>query len=535
MAPGESCCRICSRGLYSCHWNHPSEKKQRFAYCWFSILTLVTLLTLCWMYICLVTFNDREDVNWKGFVELKLWVNWFMVFIIISAVINIYCVLLLLFALFQVVLREPLDLHCLHKIFLFLGVLFITAGVTGMSLKWKTEWPTVLLSLQATAPFLQIGGVVALTLLSWLVFKGFHRATRAVSKVLIMVVFVLVSVAIFLSPLLITSPCLLEADELLSKPALIGHRGSPMLAPENTMMSFERSVGCNVTAFETDVQLSKDRVPFLMHDHHHEFLRRTTDVKDKFPGLEFNHSTNLSWAELESLNAGTWFLQSDPFYSVSKLSEEERREAQNQSIPSLVQLLDLAKQHHTSLIFDLKNEDNQDVDITVSTILTSGIPQNLILWLPGTKRRDVMEAAPGFRQVYSNVSIMDTYGGHHLNVKYSSLSATEIRELRSRNVSVNLWVVNERWLFSLLWCSGASSVTTNACHLLQDMTQPHWTLGSNLYRMIWITVNLMSLLIMFGLFILQSGSFSHSKEKGKHVHRFSTWNQREMSPFLPSE
>ncbi|XP_067104490.1 glycerophosphoinositol inositolphosphodiesterase GDPD2 isoform X4 [Osmerus mordax] len=457
MAPGESCCRICSRGLYSCHWNHPSEKKQRFAYCWFSILTLVTLLTLCWMYICLVTFNDREDVNWKGFVELKLWVNWFMVFIIISAVINIYCVLLLLFALFQVVLREPLDLHCLHKIFLFLGVLFITAGVTGMSLKWKTEWPTVLLSLQ--------------------------------------------------------------------------------LAPENTMMSFERSVGCNVTAFETDVQLSKDRVPFLMHDHHHEFLRRTTDVKDKFPGLEFNHSTNLSWAELESLNAGTWFLQSDPFYSVSKLSEEERREAQNQSIPSLVQLLDLAKQHHTSLIFDLKNEDNQDVDITVSTILTSGIPQNLILWLPGTKRRDVMEAAPGFRQVYSNVSIMDTYGGHHLNVKYSSLSATEIRELRSRNVSVNLWVVNERWLFSLLWCSGASSVTTNACHLLQDMTQPHWTLGSNLYRMIWITVNLMSLLIMFGLFILQrnSGSFSHSKEKGKHVHRFSTWNQREMSPFLPSE
>lgn len=39
-------------------------------------------------------------------------------------------------------------------------------------------------------------------------------------------------------------------------------------------------------------------------------------------------------------------------------------------------------------------------------------------------------------------------------------------------VSVNLWVVNERWLFSLLWCAGASSVTTNSCHLLKNMDRP---------------------------------------------------------------
>lgn len=37
---------------------------------------------------------------------------------------------------------------------------------------------------------------------------------------------------------------------------------------------------------------------------------------------------------------------------------------------------------------------------------------------------------------------------------------------------MNLWVVNERWLFSLLWCAGASSVTTNSCHLLKNMDRP---------------------------------------------------------------
>lgn len=31
--------------------------------------------------------------------------------------------------------------------------------------------------------------------------------------------------------------------------------GCLQLAPENTMMSFDRSVACGVTAFETDVQL----------------------------------------------------------------------------------------------------------------------------------------------------------------------------------------------------------------------------------------------------------------------------------------
>lgn len=32
--------------------------------CWFSAVSLVSLLSLCWMYICMITFNDQEDINW---------------------------------------------------------------------------------------------------------------------------------------------------------------------------------------------------------------------------------------------------------------------------------------------------------------------------------------------------------------------------------------------------------------------------------------------------------------------------------------
>ncbi|KAF7663702.1 hypothetical protein LDENG_00200990 [Lucifuga dentata] len=536
MSQADSCCRACSRGFYSCNWKHTSDKNRRVSCpcCWLSVVAIVSLLSLCWMYICLVTYNDRQDVNWEGFRVLKQWVNWFVVLTTISAVLTSYCILLLLFALLQVALKEPLDLHWLHKIILVLGVIFITSGVIGISIKWQKEWPTVLLSLQATAPFLQIGGVGALTLLSWLVFQSFHRAKSAGSKCLIAVGFAVVSAAIFLCPLFIQSPCLIEMNELPPKPNLIGHRGAPMLAPENTMMSFRRSVECNVMAFETDVQLSKDRVPFLMHDNKSEFLLRTTNVKDEFPGQSFSHSANLTWKDLQRLNAGDWFLKTDPYLSVSQLTAHEKEEARNQSIPSLAELLNLAKQHNISVIFDLKsdNQFNDTVD-TVSDIIKSGIAPSLILWLPPEERDYVKEIAPGFIQVYDNKHDMKKAGGNHLNMNYNKLSAAEIRELRKNRVLVNLWVVNERWLFSLLWCSGISSVTTSSCHLLQHVNQPDWTLAPSRYKIIWITVDVASFLIMTGLFIFQRKMCRFGDRKDKKKKRSQQSNKREKTPFLP--
>uniref|UniRef100_A0A8C2ICT6 Glycerophosphodiester phosphodiesterase domain containing 2 n=1 Tax=Cyprinus carpio TaxID=7962 RepID=A0A8C2ICT6_CYPCA len=202
-------------------------------------------------------------------------------------------------------------------------------------------------------------------------------------------------------------------------------------------------------------------------------------------------------------------IQTDPFESVSSLSKEEKREADNQTVPTLSELLVMAKKHNVSLIFDLKNEKNStgfhnsDSYYTAETIKKSGILPDQIWWLPPEYRHDVRKVAPGFKQVYNNVQEMYADGGSFLNMKYSSLSAHEISELRKNNVSVNLWGVNERWLFSLLWCSGASSVTTNACHILKSMSKPDWHLEPNMYKGIWISVDVISLLLMFGLFLWQ--------------------------------
>nr|XP_057909403.1 glycerophosphoinositol inositolphosphodiesterase GDPD2 isoform X4 [Doryrhamphus excisus] len=386
---------------------------------------------------------------------------------------------------------------------------------------------------QATAPFLQLGAVWALVLLSPLVFQGCQAAKTKRSGFLMAAVYAGVSAAILLCPLLIRSPCLIDPSDLPHKPKLIGHRGAPMLAPENTIMSFRRSIACGVTAFETDVQLSKDGVPFLMHDQHPGFLRRTTDVEDKFPGRDLDLSTDVTWAELESLNAGEWFLQTDPFRSLSQLSEEDKEEARNQTIPSLLQLLLLAKHHNISILFDLygPDQENHTAD-TVSTILMSKVDPSLVLWLPSQMRDYVKTRAPGFIQIYNNEEDMLEEGGDHLNVQYSKLSVSEIRALRSQNVTVNVWVVNDSWLFSLLWCAGVSSVTTNSCHLLRDMRRPNWVMPHATYSVLWVTVDVAAVAVATVLYFVQRKRLCCHREVSRKDQ--NSWNEKELSPFFPA-
>lgn len=79
------------------------------------------------------------------------------------------------------------------------------------------------------------------------------------------------------------------------------HRGAPGLAPENTLNSFAQAKARGMKYFETDLHLTRDGVPVLIHDADtlrvsgHEFIIAQTDYKDlqtvdiqgqKIPSLE---------------------------------------------------------------------------------------------------------------------------------------------------------------------------------------------------------------------------------------------------------
>lgn len=62
---------------------------------------------------------------------------------------------------------------------------------------------------------------------------------------------------------------------MLQLPKVIGHRGAASYAAENTLESFREARRRGATWVETDVKLTADGVPILMHD---DSLKRTTGV-----------------------------------------------------------------------------------------------------------------------------------------------------------------------------------------------------------------------------------------------------------------
>nr|XP_060491014.1 glycerophosphoinositol inositolphosphodiesterase GDPD2 isoform X1 [Panthera onca] len=521
MAESPGCCSVwarCLHCLYSCHWRKCPKERMQTSKCdciWFGLLFLTFLLSLGWLYIGLILLNDLHNFNEFLFQHWGHWMDWSLAFLLVISLLVTYASLLLLLALLLRLCGQPLHLHSVHKMLLLLIMLLVAAGLVGLDVQWQQEWRSLRLSLQATAPFLHIGAVAGITLLAWPVADTFYRIHRRGPKVLLLLLFFGVALAIYLAPLCISSPCIMEPRDLPPKPGLVGHRGAPMLAPENTLMSLRKTAECGAAVFETDVMVSSDGIPFLMHDEH---LSRTTDVASVFPARTSSHSSDFSCAELKKLNAGTWFLERQPFWGAKRLSDPDRKEAENQTVPTLEELLKEAAVLNLSIMFDLRrpprNHTYHDtfVNQTLETVLSARVPQAMVLWLPDEDRAKVQQRAPRMRQIYGQQGSNRTERPQFLNLPYQDLPLLDIKALHQDNVSVNLFVVNKPWLFSLLWCAGVDSVTTNDCQLLQQMHYPVWLIPPQTYLMMWIITNCVSTLLLLWTFLLQ-GRCKKEREK----------------------
>ena len=80
-----------------------------------------------------------------------------------------------------------------------------------------------------------------------------------------------------------------------SRPWIIGHRGVPGEAPENTLSGFELAISQGADLIEIDLHLSADGQLVVIHD---DTVDRTTDGTGRVDDLSFD--------ELRALDAGSW-------------------------------------------------------------------------------------------------------------------------------------------------------------------------------------------------------------------------------------
>ncbi|PSK96604.1 glycerophosphoryl diester phosphodiesterase [Murinocardiopsis flavida] len=118
----------------------------------------------------------------------------------------------------------------------------------------------------------------------------------------------------------------------------VAHRGASGYAPENTLAAVDEAAARGATTVEVDVQRTKDGRLVLIHD---RTLERTTDAKDRFPDRSSYAVDGFTYAELRTLDAGSWF----------------GAEFKGERIPSLEEGVDRMRAKGLNLLLELKSPE----------------------------------------------------------------------------------------------------------------------------------------------------------------------------------
>nr|XP_043887872.1 glycerophosphodiester phosphodiesterase domain-containing protein 5 isoform X1 [Solea senegalensis] len=506
-------CLSCITGIYGCRWKRyqrSHDDTTKWELLWTVILLFTFCLLLVWFYFWWEAHNDYHEYNWFLYNRSGEWSDGTVPILATTAAGFTYIAFLMVLALCHIALGQQLNLHWLHKIGVTAALITTVAGVISVSQTWGQEWDIIPISLQATGPFLHIGALAAVTALSWIVAGQVARSEKTIFQVVVMLLYLSVLLGLFVLPLCITSPCIMEPTNLRPRPDVIGHQGAPMLAPENTLWSFQRALQMNVTGLEVDVAISVDGVPFLMHD---RTLQRTTDVEKVFPDRQMDEASLFNWTDLQQLNSGQWFLKDDPFWTVNTLTLHEKALIANQSVCSLEHLLRLSSYHNTTVVFRLRRPPQDHpcyhswINDTLHAVQQSGVPHSLVMWTPDEHRAQVKQLAPDLIQTsvekLSPQSLNES-GISTLLLRYNQASTEEISKFSEIHINLTLYTVNEPWLYSVLWCSGVSSVSSEAPHILKKVPYPIWLMRPQEYSLMWVSADVISFAVVIGIFIFQN-------------------------------
>ena len=143
----------------------------------------------------------------------------------------------------------------------------------------------------------------------------------------------------------------------LWRPVLnIAHAGASSLAPQNTLAAGQKALQVGADLWGIDVRLTKDGVFVLMHD---KSLERTTNVVEVFPERSSWLVKDFTLAELKKLDAGSWFIEADPFKQIKEgnVSIEDQQSYIGEKIPTLREVLEFTQKNDWRIDIEVKPMD----------------------------------------------------------------------------------------------------------------------------------------------------------------------------------
>lgn len=223
-----------------------------------------------------------------------------------------------------------------------------------------------------------------------------------------------------------------------------GHRGDRSVAPENTLAALRAALDGPHEFVETDVQLTLDRVPVIIHD---RTLDRTTDGTGSV--------ANRTLAQLLQLDAGSWF---GPQFA-------------GERIPALWQFLDLlVDARGKQAMLELKGDWSADeLRLVTAQIYLRGL-QNRVVFAafdPDTLHalRDTVSAIPRvvIRRALPDdpVTFARELGVMAVLTSAKSMSERAVDELHAAGLGVLVYTLNSEKRWSSARALGVDGILTD--------------------------------------------------------------------------
>jgi glycerophosphoryl diester phosphodiesterase len=279
----------------------------------------------------------------------------------------------------------------------------------------------------------------------------------------------------------------------------IAHRGARAYAPENTLVAFAKAKTFGCQMFEMDVRLSKEGVVIVHHD---EQLTRCTDVESKFPGRSSYAVADFTVAELNRLDAGSWyieqlalpnharqaFLQSLTDAEIAEfISPSERKlyASGNIKIPTLADTLSLAKDLELMVNIELKAQKGTEsglVDTVLKTVQTMRLEDQILIssfehdLLRQVRRQSTKMATAVLSEmpIKAPLSYLRTLKANAYNLEcYRNLKRNgfgdlagkrylaHINKVRNAGFGVNIWTCNDPEELKYLLVSGVTGLVSD--------------------------------------------------------------------------
>lgn len=214
---------------------------------------------------------------------------------------------------------------------------------------------------------------------------------------------------------------------------ILGHRGAPTEAPENTLRAFQLALAQGAEGVELDVQRSRDGVPVVIHD---PTLERTTTGR----GRVDEHT----WEALRRLQVGT-----------------------SESIPSLAEIAAWAANTGARLNVELKSTGAEAASFAV--LEAAGVLDRVLFssFLPEVVR-EVGRLAPELRR-YLLLERWDAgvpefvrqLGAGGVCLREDAATPGTLRELADADLPVVIWTVDDPARIRTLLRAGVAGIITN--------------------------------------------------------------------------